>query len=177
MFPATRYLTNINTHYHATGYDDVSLQNPSNTDAHCSQQEAETRVLLGLLQFAQQCPTTLDCLWFRDEAHLHLDGFVNKQNMKFWASENAVVETSLHPAKCTVWCAISKQGETGPIFVEGTIISQQYLQQLQNEVIPVIQGAGHVDTTFFQQDGAHPHTVNVVLDALHDVFDSRVLLN
>jgi hypothetical protein len=79
------------------------------------------------------------------------------------------MEISLHPAKCTMWCAVSSQGLIGPIFVEGTITNQWYLQQLQNEVILVIQGAGHVDTTFFQQDGACPHIANVILDILHDV--------
>jgi hypothetical protein len=34
------------------------------------------------------------------------------------------------------------------------------MEQLQNEVI---QGAGLVNITFFQQDGAHPHTVNIHL--------------
>jgi len=43
------------------------------------------------------------------------------------------------------------------------------------EVIPVNQGAGHVEVTFFQEDGAHPHTANVVLDVMHDVFHNRVL--
>jgi hypothetical protein len=51
-------------------------------------------------------------------------------------------------------CDISKQGLIGLIFVEGTIRNQWYLQQLQNEVILVIQGAGHVDTTYFQQHDA-----------------------
>jgi hypothetical protein len=36
---------------------------------------------------------------------------------------------------------------------------------------------GHVNTTFFQQDGACPHVLNVILDIPHDVFCSRVLLN
>jgi hypothetical protein len=68
------------------------------------------------------------------------DGFMNKQNTKFWASENLqrVVEKSIHPAKCIIWWSISKQGLTGPIFVEGTIRNLKYLQQLQNEVIPAI---------------------------------------
>jgi len=61
------------------------------------------------------------------------------------------METSLHPVNFTMIFAISKQGLTGPIFVEGTITNQQCLQQLQNEVTPV---AGHVDTLFLQQDGA-----------------------
>jgi hypothetical protein len=39
---------------------------------------------------------------------------------------------TLQPAKCTVWCTISKHRPTGPIFVEGIIKNQQYLQQLEN---------------------------------------------
>jgi hypothetical protein len=54
--------------------------------------------------------------------------------------------------------------------------NQRYLQQLQNEVIPVIHGRGHVDTTFFQQDDARPRTANVALDVLYDVFGSYACL-
>jgi 5'(3')-deoxyribonucleotidase len=31
---------------------------------------------------------TLDCLQFIDESHFHLNGFMNMQNLRFWASEN-----------------------------------------------------------------------------------------
>jgi hypothetical protein len=47
----------------------------------------------------------------------------------------------------------------------------------QNKVIPVIQGTGNENTTFFQQDSSRPHTENVVLAALRDMFGSRVLSN
>jgi hypothetical protein len=68
-----------------------------------------------LLQFAWQYLATSDCLWFSDEAHFHLKGVMTKQNMRFCASEkpDRVVKMSLHPAKCTMWCAISKQRLTG----------------------------------------------------------------
>jgi hypothetical protein len=56
---------------------------------------------------------TLDCLlWFSDEVcFFHVNGFVNKQDARFCAPKNPyrVMETSLHPAKRTVRCAISKQ--------------------------------------------------------------------
>jgi len=48
------------------------------------------------------------------------------------------------------------------------------MEQLQVGIILV---AGHVDTTFFQQDGACPPTVNVILDVLHDMLCSCVLSN
>jgi hypothetical protein len=57
---------------------------------------------------------------------------------------------SLQPENFPVSCAVSKQKLTGSIIVEGTVANQWYLQKLQNEVIPVTQGAGHVDTKFFQ---------------------------
>jgi len=61
--------------------------------------------------------------------------------------------------------------------VEDTIADQQYLQHLQSEIIHVMQGVRHVDTTSFQQDCQCPHRANVVLDVLHDVLGSHVLLN
>lgn len=50
--------------------------------------------------------------------------------MRLWASEypHRVMKMLFHPTECAVWCAISKQGFIGLIFVEGTITSQQYLQ-------------------------------------------------
>jgi len=76
-----------------------------------------------------------------------------------------------------MWCAIRKQELVGPVFVEGTTKkNQRYLQLLQNLVILVIQGAVHVEM-FFQHDCARLHTVNVVLDVLHDVSGSYVLSN
>jgi len=65
-----------------------------------------------------------------------------------------------------LWCAISKQGLTGLIFVKDTIANQSYLQQLQNGLILVIQQAGHVDKAFSQQDGACLYTVNVTMDMM-----------
>ncbi|GFW31352.1 uncharacterized protein TNCV_2664521 [Trichonephila clavipes] len=45
---------------------------------------------------------------FSDEAHFWLNGYVNKQNCRFWneANPQVYVETPLHPEKLTVWCAL-----------------------------------------------------------------------
>jgi hypothetical protein len=61
-------------------------------------------------------------------------------------------------------------GQTARTVQDGVLRGEK-----QNEVIPVIRGAEHVDTTFFQRDGAHSHTANVVLDVLQYVFGSRAL--
>ncbi|GFX75223.1 putative DD41D transposase [Trichonephila clavipes] len=49
-----------------------------------------------------------DSFWTSDEAHFWLNGYVNKQNCRFWSEANpqVYVETPLHPEKLTVWCAL-----------------------------------------------------------------------
>ncbi|GFX14516.1 uncharacterized protein TNCV_1616991 [Trichonephila clavipes] len=47
-------------------------------------------------------------IFFSDEAHFWLNGYVNKQNFRIWSEANpqVYVETPLHPEKLTVWCAL-----------------------------------------------------------------------
>ena len=55
-------------------------------------------------------------IMFSDEAHFHLDGFVNKQNCRIWAAENPkeIHERPLHSQKVTVWCGLWVGGVIGP---------------------------------------------------------------
>ena len=55
---------------------------------------------------------------FSDEAHFSLNGFVNKQNMRYWSARNpnVLLETPLHPQKVTVWCGFHAGGVIGPYF-------------------------------------------------------------
>lgn len=38
---------------------------------------------------------------FRDEAHFHLDGVVNRQNCRIWGAENSrvIVKKQMHPQR------------------------------------------------------------------------------
>ena len=49
------------------------------------------------------------------EAHIGLDGYVNKQNYQFRGSDNPQISKvmSLHPLKMTVWAAISFKSFNG----------------------------------------------------------------
>jgi hypothetical protein len=41
MIPIAWYKKNVNTQHNALGFNTVSLQNPSDTNVHCTQQAAE----------------------------------------------------------------------------------------------------------------------------------------
>ena len=66
------------------------------------------------------CQTMLDkfeknedlTLIMSDKAHFHLNGTVNNQNFRYWASENPcdIHQRPLHGPKVTVWCGLEKCG-------------------------------------------------------------------
>ena len=63
-----------------------------------------------------------------DEADFRLNGEVNKQNCRIWASENPrkIHEYPLHPLKVTVWCGITSSRIIGPYFLK-ILMSIQWL--------------------------------------------------
>jgi hypothetical protein len=118
--------------------------------------------------------------WFSDEAHFHLDGVVNKENLRFCVSKNPrVIHEVRHAPTFTVWVAISNHGLLGQIFFEETVNSERYLSMLCNTFVLHLLATGGLplQTQWFMRDGGRPHTANVVLDFLHDIFDSHVISN
>ena len=72
------------------------------------------RSIYGRFRFCQKK------IFFSDEAHFDLVGYVNKQNCRIWGTENphAYIEKPTHPKRVTVcygfWCG----GIIGPFFFE-----------------------------------------------------------
>lgn len=119
---------------------------------------------------------------FSDEAHFHLNGYVNKQNCRIWASENprVVVEKPLHSARVTVWCAFWSGGVIGPYFFENeagnavTVNGLRYRDMLTNYFWPIIDDMD-VSDMWFQQDGATCHTARETMTLLQTKFPDRVI--
>ena len=110
-------------------------------------------------------------VYFSDEAHFHLTGCVNKQNMRYWADTNPheLHERPLHSPKVTVWCAISFTGIVGPWFFEEnevivTVNSDRYATMLK-EFFPRIEELDQ-GNIWFQQDGATTHTSRTLMAVL-----------
>lgn len=72
-------------------------------------------------------------MFFSDEAHSHLSGCLNRQNMCYWSNNNPRErhEKPLHCERETVWCVI------GPYFFEEneravTVNSERYGNMIEN---------------------------------------------
>ena len=117
-----------------------------------------------------------------DEAHFHLNGYVNKQNCRFWSEDNPQIihQSPLHPEKVTVWSAICSTGIIGPYFFEDendetvTVTGERYRHMIQNFLIPELDSLGLVDM-WFQQDGATSHTANATMKLLNNLFPGKVI--
>lgn len=117
-----------------------------------------------------------------DEAHFHLSGHVNKQNTRFWGTDNPriIQETPLHPLKVTVWCGICVDRVIGPYFFEDaggnaiTVTGERYRTMLREFLIPSLDELG-LEHIWFQQDGATAHTARDTMDLVRDAFPGRVI--
>ena len=116
-------------------------------------------------------------IWFTDEAHFHLEGYVNKQNMRYWGKQNPEITMvkPLHPARITVWCAINGEMILGPYFITTTVSGAVYHDLLKNQVFPEMNRLGKVRGYYFMQDGARPHRTEQVFELLEQQFGSRLI--
>lgn len=121
---------------------------------------------------------------YSDEATFCLNGIVNRQNCRYWATINPhwMVEAhTQHPQKLNVWCGLVGDTILGPYFFEGTLNGEMYLEFLQFELLPALialfpdrQEPDLPDRQlFFQQDGAPPHYAAPVRAFLDEVFHGR----
>lgn len=114
---------------------------------------------------------------FSDECYFHLDGYVNKQNFRFWGTENPHLSAvkSAHPEKVNVWCSISFNGIIGPYFMTKYVDEEVYRDQVLAKFLPEARQKGLVRNHWFQQDGATPHRTQENLDQIAHVFGHRIL--
>ena len=137
--------------------------------------------------FLLQCQASdafLHNVWFTDEAHFHLDGRINTQNNRYWATTppDIVEERPLHSLKCPAWCAVSSSGVIGPFWFQDragltqTVTAARYRCIFKHFVAAMQRRCA--DTyciQWFQQDGATPHTANETVQLIQQHFGERVI--
>ena len=118
---------------------------------------------------------------FSDESHVYLRSVPNKQNNREWLPEKPQASNAvpLHSPKVTVWCGITSSRVLGPYFFEDdtgsavTVTKERYVEMLEH----FFPEDSHeiCSETFFQQDGATPHTAKLSMDWLRERFPERLI--
>lgn len=95
---------------------------------------------------------------FTDECTVYLDGHINTQNERIWATENPKVLFEKHAQvrqKVNVWAGILGTRIIGPFFFEGNVNGDAYLNFLRTVVRPTIDDLHLQYNITFMHDG-HP---------------------
>ncbi|GBN31561.1 hypothetical protein AVEN_100073-1 [Araneus ventricosus] len=111
------------------------------------------------------------CIWFTDKAHFYLNGFVNKQNSRFWCSENPHLceEKPLYSPKITAWVAVCSRCIIGPFFMRETTSSERHITILEQFVSTQLALEDRLRIEWFIQDGSRPHRTEKVFRSLDDL--------
>jgi hypothetical protein len=81
----------------------------------------------------------------------------------------------LNYAKVLVWCGISVNKIYGPYFFKESVNQHNYLQMLKNFFWPKHLRTKSYKNYYFQQDGATPHTANLVQEWLSSKFSDQFI--
>lgn len=115
---------------------------------------------------------------FSDESRFTNNGMFNRNNTRYWSQRN------LHLLRegrfqeqfgINVWMGVLENHLLGPIFFNGTLTGERYLQFLRNEIEDLLENlpVELYANLYFQQDGAPPHNTRIVTTYLDDRFPNR----
>lgn len=97
---------------------------------------------------------------------------------RYWSDVNPhfnVDVTSAHPQKVMVWAGIIGTHLIGPYFFDAYVNGQNYLDMLQEFVLPELQNIGiNPANVIFQHDGAGPHRDLNVIQFILETFEGLI---
>ncbi|KAJ8896245.1 hypothetical protein PR048_001588 [Dryococelus australis] len=117
-------------------------------------------------------PSSVASIQFSNEANFHLNGEVNRQNLRYWCDTNPhwMSDSRMQcAAKIMVWCGLWDNMIADPFFIEGNVNADVYSYMLQNHLLLSVLNQNVDFHDFFQQYGAPPQygiTVPFPLDRL-----------
>lgn len=152
--------------------------------------DLENRILFceTMLQKIAEDGAFLKHICFTDESTFFVNGDVNVQNVRFWATENPheLFEThTQYPEKLNVWAGIFGSKLIGPFFLDGTLNGERYLELLQETIDPFltniveteVQLSGELvydeEKITYQHDGCPAHFSRNVTTYLNENYPNR----
>lgn len=115
---------------------------------------------------------------FSDESRFTNNGIFNRNNTRYWSRENPRllrVGNFQERFGFNVWIGILNNRIIGPIFFDGPLTGQRYLQFLRNEIEEILEELPLriLPLIYFQQDGAPPHNARQVYEYLNHRFNDH----
>lgn len=129
-----------------------------------------------ILNQIEENESFLNDVMFSDEATFHVNGCVNRHNVRIWGFQrpHEIIEKIRDTPKVNVWCGLTKNQVIGPFFfAEKSVNGNVYLDMLENFCFPQIDEFDNVNMMYFQQDGAPAHYKDFVRVALNNKFEQR----
>lgn len=111
-------------------------------------------------------------IWFSDETHFSLDGFVNKLNWRIWGNDDNHVPglSSLRSQKIIDLSAMSSKGHIGLSFRLKTVTTELYLH-IQREFVAVQNAlVDPENSTWSIQDAIRPYQKADILNFIYEHF-------
>jgi hypothetical protein len=101
----------------------------------------------------------LNRIVWSDEAIFKLNGHVNGHNCVYYAVENPhiVITEEMNAPGITLWAGIWSGGIIGPFFFYDNVTADNYLDMLEENIVPAIEKEMNLDETFYMHDGAPAH--------------------
>lgn len=114
-------------------------------------------------------------LMFSDEATFSTNGTVSSQNCRYWSTQNPnfnINARNQRYRKVNVWCGMLYNRIVGPYFFNENLNQHNYLEMLQNFLLPSLEQEelGHI---YFQQDGCPAHSTLQVREWLNLHFPDK----
>lgn len=118
-------------------------------------------------------------LW-SDESTFSNRGMFNMKNSHYWSRENPMLFRPCNPQRrfsVNVWCGLIGSRIVGPIFYQGALTGERYVEMLTATLVDFLDDLNLMDRQqiYFQQDGAPPHNVRQVDILLQEFFNDRYL--
>lgn len=123
-------------------------------------------------------PAFFERVLFSDEASFQKNGFVNRHNFHYYATENPHIIRETHSQdrwSVNVWGGIIGEHVIGPHFFEGNLNGLMYLDFLANYLPLLLENVPLAvrQSMWYQHDGAGAHYLGEVADELHQQFPNR----
>ena len=82
----------------------------------------------------------------------------------YYAVENPhwTIEFQLNKSAVTAWGALNSKGFIEPVFFDGTVTGDNYLEMLRDVVMPLLRATANFNELYFQKDGVSLHYVRTL---------------